>query len=342
MIIRFVSCISLALLVSCGGSGGNTGVLSSGPTLDASNSGVSASCQTEHNQYGNPANSNQVLCRLGYAVGYNYSSKVADWVSYQVTAESANAQIARTDDFREDLDLPSQARSTLSDFSGSGYDRGHLAPAATVGFSRTAMSQSFLLSNMAPQLPEFNRGGWSDLESGVRTCANKVGALSVVAGPIYEQPVPSTIGAGVRVATSFYMLIMKDSAPRQAVAFIVPHRAFAIEELPDFAVPVDRLEQKLSYDFFNKLPVAEQAAFENNAGSFCDFGARPSTGVTSPPASSQPVAPAPSTSPFGACGTKRTCGSMTSCSEARYFYQTCNVSSLDGDKDGTPCEQLCR
>lgn len=95
----------------------------------------------------------QVLCRDGYAVGYNFQTKNADWVAYHITAESVNASYKRSNSFKEDSELPDYARSTLADYSGSGYDRGHLAPSATMDFSQDSMKQSFLMSNMSPQLP---------------------------------------------------------------------------------------------------------------------------------------------------------------------------------------------
>jgi endonuclease G len=72
--------------------------------------------------------------------------------------------MGRTNDFREDYKVTTGSAS-LSDFKGSGYDRGHLAPAGDMKWSSTAMSESFYMSNMSPQKPGFNRGIWKKLES---------------------------------------------------------------------------------------------------------------------------------------------------------------------------------
>ena len=112
----------------------------------------------DHVTLGVPGQSSQLLCREGYAAGYNYDTKVSDWVSYRMTAASAQGQVPRKDAFAEDKEVPVQYRATLADYKGSGFDRGHQAPAADMRTSATTMKQSFLLTNMTPQLPALNQG----------------------------------------------------------------------------------------------------------------------------------------------------------------------------------------
>ncbi len=104
----------------------------------------------EHIRYGAPSHDGIILCRAGYVLSYNAQNKVADWVAYHLTAERLTGQIARTNDFREDPDLPAAVRSQNQDYRGSRFARGHLAPAGSMVWSVQAMSESFLLSNMAP------------------------------------------------------------------------------------------------------------------------------------------------------------------------------------------------
>ena len=84
--------------------------------------------------YGIPGPEDQLLCREGYAVGYDYDRKVPSWVAYRLTPESVNKRFERSNKFKEDPEIPNQYRSTLSDYKGSGYDRGHMAASATVDF----------------------------------------------------------------------------------------------------------------------------------------------------------------------------------------------------------------
>jgi endonuclease G len=193
-------------------------------------------------------NSDQVLCRTGYAVGYNYQTKNADWVAYHVTKESVNAQFKRSNNFKVDAELPEYAQSTLSDYSKSGYDRGHLAPSAAMDFSQESMQESFLLSNMSPQLPGFNRVGWRLLEEHVRDLANEYQELYVVTGPIYDGN-ETSIGDGVVIPSAFYKVVL-DPYYNDAIAFIVPHRDVSGSELVDFVTTIDEVEERTNLDFF--------------------------------------------------------------------------------------------
>jgi len=190
-----------------------------------------------------------VLCRTGYAVGYNYQTKNADWVAYHVTKESVNAQFKRSNNFKVDAELPEYAQSTLSDYSKSGYDRGHLAPSAAMDFSQESMQESFLLSNMSPQLPGFNRVGWRLLEEHVRDLANEYHELYVVTGPIYEGN-EASIGNGVVIPSAFYKVVL-DPYYNDAIAFIVPHRGVSGSELVDFVTTIDDVEERTNLDFFS-------------------------------------------------------------------------------------------
>ncbi|MFH4749169.1 DNA/RNA non-specific endonuclease [Vibrio harveyi] len=213
----------------------------------------------QHLDKGMPStNSDQFLCRDGYAVGYNYDTKNADWVAYHITAESVNITNKRSNSFKEDTEMPDYARSTLADYKGSGYDRGHLAPSATMDFTRESMKQSFLMSNMSPQLPGFNRVGWRVLEEHVRDLANEYNELYVVTGPIYQGN-EGTIGNGVVIPSAFYKVIL-DPSFDEAIAFIVPHRDVSSSELANFITTIDEVERQTGLDFFAQTP----DSIENN------------------------------------------------------------------------------
>ena len=101
-----------------------------------------------------------IVDRPGYALGYSEEHEQPLWVTYKLTADEVkNKKARRTDDFRSDPAIPSSSAEP-ADYKGSFFDRGHLAPAADMSFSLQAMSESFYMSNMSPQRPEFNRGIW--------------------------------------------------------------------------------------------------------------------------------------------------------------------------------------
>ncbi|EME0136358.1 DNA/RNA non-specific endonuclease, partial [Vibrio parahaemolyticus] len=176
----------------------------------------------------------------------------ADWVAYHITAESVNITNKRSNAFQEDTEMPDYARSILADYKGSGYDRGHLAPSATMDFTQESMKQSFLMSNMSPQLPGFNRVGWRVLEEHVRDLANEYNELYVVTGPIYQGN-EGTIGNGVVIPSAFYKVIL-DPSFDEAIAFIVPHRDVSSSELTNFITTIDEVERQTGLDFFAQTP----------------------------------------------------------------------------------------
>ncbi|QSX37170.1 DNA/RNA non-specific endonuclease [Shewanella sedimentimangrovi] len=221
---------------------------------------AAAACH-QHLEKGTPGQSDQQLCRDGYAVGYNYQNKVADWVAYHITAASVNAFFERSNSFTTDKELPEAYRSLSSDYSSTGYDRGHLAPSGTMDFTEESMKQSFLMSNMSPQLPGFNRGGWKALEEKVREWANTYEELYVVSGPIWDGN-ETYVGNGVYIPNAFYKVIL-DPYYNDAIAFIVPHRSVSSSELPQFITTVDEVERLTQLDFFSQLPDSVEEAAES-------------------------------------------------------------------------------
>ena len=99
----------------------------------------------------------QVIHHTGYCLLYNEQHEQAEWVAYQLTAGETQKSVDRSNRFLVDPDVISGSAEN-KDYSGSGFDRGHLAPAADMGWSATTMKESFFYSNMSPQRPEFNRG----------------------------------------------------------------------------------------------------------------------------------------------------------------------------------------
>lgn len=171
-----------------------------------------------------------------------------------------NASYKRSNSFKEDAELPDYARSTLADYSNSGYDRGHLAPSAAMDFSQQSMQQSFLMSNMSPQLPGFNRVGWRLLEEHVRDLANEYNELYVVTGPIYQGG-ENAIGNGVVIPSAFFKVIL-DPAFNDAIAFVVPHRDVSGSELANFITTIDEVERLTQLDFFSAVDDSTEASME--------------------------------------------------------------------------------
>ena len=196
---------------------------------------------------------NQYLCRTGYAVNYNYQTKVAHFAVERIDAVNLVKTAARKDDFREDPQVPLEARSTLADYKGTGYDRGHIAPAADMTYSAQAMSESFFLTNMMPQDPGNNRGIWKYTEEYTRFWASKYGTVFVISGPYYSQQATKTIGNGVRVPDYVWKVII-DPQRSRAITFIFPNQKLDPKQLENYVSTISEVEHLTGINISPMLP----------------------------------------------------------------------------------------
>lgn len=197
--------------------------------------------------------------------------------------------------FYEDEGLDERLRSKLGDFRGSGYDRGHLAPAANHKGHQGAMNETFSLSNVSPQVGDgFNRDYWARFEKFVKDVAKRADGLYVVTGPLFLPALDATgtqwraahphIGtppALVAVPTHFYKVLLADNASgkhgahKAAVgAFVMPNAPIDPKTpLTAFVVPLDALEQVAGTTFFPKfVDGARRAALDRTALAHQDQG----------------------------------------------------------------------
>jgi len=215
----------------------------------------------------------QVVSHTGYTLCYSEKDEQPYWVAYVLTREEINGTVARDDNFRSDPSITTGS-ATLSDYKLSGYDRGHLIPAADLCYSTEAMNDSFYLSNMSPQAPDFNRGIWADLEATVRNFAQNDGLIYVVTGPILSEGPYKTIGnSKVSVPDYYYKAILDYSEPEtKAIGFILPNKG-SDEDLQSFAVSIDTVEERTGIDFFPLLDDKDENALEASySTSLWDFG----------------------------------------------------------------------
>lgn len=196
----------------------------------------------------------QILKRKGYTLSYNADYKTSQWVAWELTRKETKGKEGRTDKFLPDPDVLG-AKAYTSDYTKSGYDRGHMAPAADMKWSRQAMEESFFMSNICPQNPNLNRGDWNDLEEKSRQWAKKYGAVYIACGPIYDTKRPKRIGNNkVAVPDAFYKVILiNEKKNPKAIGFIFPNKA-GHKPLKKYIVTVDSVEKRTNIDFFPTLP----------------------------------------------------------------------------------------
>lgn len=209
-----------------------------------------------------------IINYTGFSLLYNEKHEQASWVAYKFTKEKTNKVTSRTDRFVTDHNI-STGSATNKDYTGSGYDRGHLAPASDMSWSEQAMEESFYYSNISPQDPGFNRGEWSKLESLVAKWAVNNNMVYVVTGPVLTPGLP-VIGINkVSVPQYFYKVILDYTQPGiKGIGFIVPNKT-SNEPLQNFAVTIDSVERITGIDFFYKLPDDQEELIESNICLHC-------------------------------------------------------------------------
>jgi endonuclease G len=194
-----------------------------------------------------------VISHTGYSLLYNEEHEQASWVAYELTKEETVKVYERSNRFKPDPEV-STLTANDADYAGSGYDKGHLAPAADMGWSSTAMAESFYYSNMSPQVPGFNRGIWKKLEELVRDWAIEYNSLLIVTGPVLTKGL-KTIGPDhVSIPELFYKVILDNHEPEiKGIAFLIPN-ASQSASLQTFVVSIDSVESVTGIDFFPEFP----------------------------------------------------------------------------------------
>ncbi len=198
-----------------------------------------------------PANYMGEIVRHKYfTLSYQEDHEQAEWVLYRITRERLNnARIARYNQFHPDPMVRTES-ATPRDYNSSGYDRGHLCPAADMAFDSVAMFESFYMSNVSPQVQEFNSGIWRELEELTRDWARRYEKVIVVTGPVLRDGAVKSIGfSKVSVPRRFYRVILtKDNA----IGFLIPN-ALSDRPVMEYACTIDDVEKATGFDFFPKV-----------------------------------------------------------------------------------------
>ena len=199
---------------------------------------------------------------------YSEEHEQAKWVAHIITSDIIEGSVFRTNDFRpdplvktgtaveKDYFLKYLQSDNSYEYDGFGYDRGHLAPSADFRWSEKALSESYFYSNMSPQLPEFNREIWADLENKLRSYIYRYPGteLYVVTGPVLEDGLPKIERSinKVSIPKQFWKVAI-DLKNQKGIGFLLPHEG-TNAPLETFAMSIDRVEAATGIDFFANLP----------------------------------------------------------------------------------------
>jgi endonuclease G len=217
-----------------------------------------ASCQDQYLKGAAPRpaftlslNTTRELCYDAFAVLHSGVTRTPYYSAEKLTAANIRAarRVIRVDSFYEESFLPSTQRATSRDYTRSGYDRGHMAPAADMP-TLAAQTQSFSLANMAPQEPALNRGLWSEIEETARGMAERDGEIYVVTGPLFSTN-NKTLKGRVAVPSGFFKAIYSERT-KKAAAYVVMNVANAQAQV----ISIAQLRERSGFDVFPTLPLS--------------------------------------------------------------------------------------
>lgn len=205
-----------------------------------------------------------------YTISYSEKHKQAEWVAYELTRDMVLKSKAERDHltFRPDPNLDPELAVKTSDYTRSGYDRGHLVPAQDMAFDEQAMKETFFMTNVSPQEKDFNRGKWKQLEMEVREWAAKYDDIYVITGPILTKRAKKRFPKSKKYipVPAYYYKIILDYTGKDAKAIAFRFRNEETEyPLSGFVTTIDAIEELTELDFFPELPDDMEAQLESQA-----------------------------------------------------------------------------
>ena len=208
-------------------------------------------------EFTNPklSNNTQALCMDGFAVMYSGVSRTPLWSAEYLDRKRLQQakEIDREDSFHEESRLPKSMRAKLSDYSGSGYDRGHLAPNGNMA-NRSQQYDSFSLANIAPQSPRNNRYIWRNIESATRYLTQQYGEVYTITGVAFTSKKTKQLADRVLVPSHFFKAVYIPASNQAGVYYAPNDESERIE-----VISLDELTAKIGIDVLPVLDVQTKA-----------------------------------------------------------------------------------
>ncbi len=203
-----------------------------------------------------------ILKKHGFTIGFSKKYMHAFWVAYKLDCKETNGDIERSNYFREDQILGKYSPNT-DDYYASGYDKGHLIPAADNSSDSLSMHDSFLMSNVSPQIPGFNRGVWKKLEKQVRDWACEFDSLYIITGAVLNPELTRLGKSKVAIPDYYYKSILLYSKNYQSMVTFYLYQYTKDDNLNNFVITTDSLETILGYDLFHNLDDSVESVLES-------------------------------------------------------------------------------
>ena len=224
------------------------------------------------------SNNTQALCMDGFAVMYSGVSRTPLWSAEHLNRKRLQQakQIDREDSFHEESRLPQSMRAKLSDYSGSGYDRGHLAPNGDMA-NRSQQYDSFSLANIAPQSPRNNRYIWRNIESATRYLTQQYGEVYTITGVAFTDKKAKQLAGRVLVPSHFFKAVYIPASNQAGVYYAPNDESERIE-----IISIDELTTKIGIDVLPVLDAKTKAQALNLPLKAGEAIAVPATDVEEP------------------------------------------------------------
>lgn len=214
--------------------------------------------------------SEQILFRRGYAISYNQTNKLPNWVAWHLTKQHTFGDVERPRRaFHDDNDIKNSTHYWDYDKARK-YDRGHMCPAGDNKWDYKAMQETFLMSNVCPQYRNLNSGVWNDIEIKCRDWARQEGDVYIVCGPIFfpNRKNRDIIGESrIPVPDAFFKVVLSNRGKGKSIGFICENRSGS-SDLNDYSVTIDEVEKLTGLDFFPALPDKLEESLESRIGSW--------------------------------------------------------------------------
>ena len=196
--------------------------------------------------------SEKIIHYSSFTVLYNSSTLNPDWVAYELTKEEADGNVTSRNgrNFVQDPNFRGR-QPNYYDYNNTGWDKGHLVPAADMKWSEVSMNDCFYFTNCSPQNHDFNNGLWNSLEKNVRSWARKYGRVYVVTGPVFTNNRYGTIGTDkVVIPDAFFKAcVVPKGDGYSAIGFLMENTLLG-GNLNSYAYTVDDLESIIGLDLF--------------------------------------------------------------------------------------------
>jgi endonuclease G len=194
-----------------------------------------------------------ILCKKRFVIGYSIERKSPLWVAHVLTKEYTSApKIERKNTFKTDPSLSKSVQSTMADYVGNEFDRGHMVPFEDVSDDGEAAKESFYLTNLVPQVDTNNRGIWKALEGQVRKLPETKNIIYVVTGPIFDEKF-SKLQSGAHIPTRLFKLVLSPSTS-EAYTVIIPNIGnLATSTMPLYFSSIANL--RTTNKIINPLPI---------------------------------------------------------------------------------------